>query len=168
MLVMEGLVGEIRGLMVPKGRSDLQIMRNDGRDLVRIKLIRIVLILIILIIGRRVSYYMSDDIIVCSDHMPLGVVTIVGISTELIDCGFAIDSSSFFGHPPRLDCLPSMQSFHLKRLKPAPNSLIIVEEEIAIFAVPTLSLKFFCSLMVKRFLVDLWNINFVSIEYIDS
>jgi hypothetical protein len=95
--------------------------------------------------------------------MPLCVVTIVGISAELIDCGFAIDSSSFFGHPPRLDFLPSMQSFHLKRLKPTPNSLIIVEEEIAIFAVLALSLKFFCSLVVKRLLVYLWNFNIVSI-----
>ena len=163
MLVMEGLVGEIRGLMVPKGRSYLQIMRKHGWDLVWIKLIRIVLILIILIIGRRISNYISDDIIVCSNYMPLCVVTIVGISAELIDCGFAIDSSSFLGHSPRLDCLPSMQSFHLKRLKPAPNSLIIVEEEIAIFAVLALSLKFFCSLVVKRLLVYLWNFNIVSI-----
>ena len=163
MLVMEGLVGEIRGLMVPKGRSYLQIMRMDGWDLVWIKLIRIVLILIILIIGRRISNYISDDIIVYSNYMPLCVVTIVGISAELIDCGFAIDSSSFFGYPPRLDCLPSMQSFHLKRLKATPNSLVIVEEEIAIFAVLALSLKFFCSLVVKRLLVDLWNFNIVSI-----
>ena len=164
MVVIRGLVGEIRGLMVPKGRSYLQILRKDGRDLVLIKLIRIVLILLILIIRGRVSNYISDYIIVCSDDITLGVVTVVGISTKLIDCSFTIDSPSFLGHLSWLDCLASMQGFHLKGLMATPNSMIIVKDKKAIFAVPTLSLKFFCSLMVEWRLVDLWNINFVSID----
>ncbi len=113
-------------------------------------MIRIVLILLILILGRRIGNQISDYIIVRSDHIPLGVVAIVGIGAKLIDCGFAIDSPSFLGDLPRLDCLASMQGPHLKRLEATPNSLIIVvEEEEAIFAVPTLSLENFCSLVVK-------------------
>jgi hypothetical protein len=42
-----------------------------------------------------------------------------------------------------------MQGFHLKRLMATPYSMIIVKDEKAIFAVPTLSLKLFCSLMVE-------------------
>ena len=112
-------------------------------------MIRIVLILLILIIRGRVSNYISDYIIVCSDDITLGVVTVVGISAKLIDCSFAIDSPTFLGDLSRLDCLASMQGFHLKRLMATPNSMIIVKDEKAIFAKPTLSLKLFCPLMVE-------------------
>ena len=132
-------------------------------------MIRIVLIILILIIRGLISDYISDYIIVCSDHIPLGVVTVVGISAKLINCGFTIDSPGSFLRDdlPRLDCLPSMQCFDLKRVRATPSSLIsVVEDEKAVFAVRTLSFQLFSPLVVQqsRLVVDRWNVNFIPID----